>query len=187
MTPITDCPLEGETRTAAITFLLDLLPTWYVDPTIAQTVTDTIRQRSTDGAYNTITSSVSFCSALTTELQALSQDKHLFLIFTPEPHPLGELPPATSTDRADAYATQAVQNFGIHTVQRLAGNVGYLDLRGFVEPEYVGDLFAAAIALVANTDALILDFRQHQGGYAASEALFASYFFRDPVQLSSVY
>jgi retinol-binding protein 3 len=58
---------------------------------------------------------------------------------------------------------------------------------GFVEPEFVGDLFAAAITLVANTDALILDFRQHQGGYVASEALFASYFFRDPVQLSSVY
>jgi len=109
------------------------------------------------------------------------------IIFSPEPHPLGELPPATPADRADAYATQAIQNFGIQTIQRLAGNVGYLDLRGFVEPEYVGDLFAAAMALVANTDALILDFRQHQGGYAATEALFASYFFRDSVQLSSVY
>ncbi len=79
--PITDCPLDAETRTAAIELLLDLLPTWYVDPTIAQTVTETIRQRSTYGAYTTITSSVALCSTLTTELQALSQDKHLFLIF----------------------------------------------------------------------------------------------------------
>ena len=184
--PITDCPLDGETCAAAIDLLLDLLPTWYVDPAIAQTITDAVRQRSTDGAYSTITSSVALCTTLTTELQALSQDKHLFLLFSPEPHPLGELPPASAAERADAYATQAIQNFGIQTLQRLTGNVGYLDLRAFVEPDYVGDLFAAVMALIANTDALILDFRQHHGGYAATVALFASYFFRDSVELSSV-
>src|SRR5262245_6103086 len=185
--PIADCPLDEKTCTVAIALLLDLLPTWYVDPAIAQTVTDTIRQRSIAGAYSTITSSVAFCASLTTELQALSQDKHLFLLFSPEPHPLGELPPASAADRADVYATQAIRNFGIQSIQRLAGNIGYLDLRAFVEPDYVGDLFAAATALVANTDALILDFRQHHGGYAATVALFASYFFRDSVELSSVY
>lgn len=47
-------------------------------------------------------------------------------------------------------------NFGFEKVQRLSGNVGYLDLRGFMDAGLGGDTVVAAMNFLANTDALII-------------------------------
>ncbi len=69
--------------------------------------------------------------------------------------------------------------FGIARVERLPGNVGYLDLRGFGPTEIVGDAYSAALSLLAGTDALILDLRRNGGGEAASVAHLLSHFFAE--------
>jgi C-terminal processing protease CtpA/Prc len=57
-----------------------------------------------------------------------------------------------------------LDNFGIHRVERLAGNVGYLDLRRVPVPANAGPAISAAMELVAGTYALIIDLRRNGGG-----------------------
>ena len=75
--------------------------------------------------------------------------------------PTGEAP-----DREARRAPQRgeASNFGFEKVERLEGNVGYLDLRGFHRAEVGGDTAAAAMNFLANTDALIIDLRKNGGG-----------------------
>ena len=57
-----------------------------------------------------------------------------------------------------------LDNFGIHRVERLDGNVGYLDVRRVAVPANAGPAIAAAMELVAGTYALIIDLRHNHGG-----------------------
>ena len=63
-----------------------------------------------------------------------------------------------------ARAQMALNNFGFEKVERLPGNIGYLDLRAFMPPMFVGETAAAAMTFLANTDAVIVDLRQNGGG-----------------------
>ena len=49
-------------------------------------------------------------------------------------------------------------------MERLPGNVGYLELTGFMSPEAAAGPAAAAMNFLANTDALIIDLRKNGGG-----------------------
>jgi len=78
-------------------------------------------------------------------------------------------------------------NFGFEKVERLAGNIGYLDLRGFMPPSLMGDTAAAAMSFLGNVDALIIDLRQNGGGSPDGVALMASYLFGQPVRMNDIY
>ena len=70
----------------------------------------------------------------------------------------------------------------------MPGNIGYIDLRGFADPEAGAETVAAAMNFLANTDALIFDLRQNGGGGPEMVALISSYLFGEkPVHLNSLY
>ena len=71
------------------------------------------------------------------------------------------------------------------TVQVLAGNVGYLKIDQFHGPVEAGATVAAAMAFLANTDALIFDLRDNKGGDSATVALAISYLVPPQTQLLS--
>jgi C-terminal processing protease CtpA/Prc len=62
-------------------------------------------------------------------------------------------------------------------VERLAGNIGYLDLRMVAGPERAGTAIAAVMELVAGTHALIIDLRRNGGGSPHGAAMWCSYLF----------
>jgi Peptidase family S41/N-terminal domain of Peptidase_S41 in eukaryotic IRBP len=68
-----------------------------------------------------------------------------------------------------------LDNFGIHRVERLDGNVGYLDLRRVPIPENAGPAIAAAMELVSGTYALIIDLRRNGGGALRGVVCWISY------------
>jgi C-terminal processing protease CtpA/Prc len=70
-----------------------------------------------------------------------------------------------------------LSNFGIHRVERLAGNVGYLDVRGVPDPAIAGPAITAAMELVAGTHALIIDLRRNHGGSPDGVVFWCSYLF----------
>jgi hypothetical protein len=70
-------------------------------------------------------------------------------------------------------------NYGIARVERLAGNIGYLDLRRTAEPAEAAPAMAAAMELVARTYALIMDLRENGGGSLDGAAFWCSYLFPD--------
>jgi C-terminal processing protease CtpA/Prc len=79
-------------------------------------------------------------------------------------------------------------NYGFEKLERMQGNIGYIDLRGFMDPVAGADTVAAAMGFVANTDTLIFDLRQNGGGDPTMIALISSYLFGDkPVHLNDMY
>jgi C-terminal processing protease CtpA/Prc len=77
---------------------------------------------------------------------------------------------------------------GVASVQRLAGNVGYLDLQPILFPAVIsGELITAAMGLVSGTEALIIDVRQCLGGEPAMVVFLISYLWdHDPAQLTGL-
>ena len=148
----------------------------YVDPAIAAHLQQELGDRCHSSAYDDLATAPQLADRLTLELQTLSGDRQLRVHYSPTPLP--DLPPHHSPTAAELAAEQqrsAHRNFDINRVERLAGNVGYLQLYGFEPPEFVGDALAAAFTLLAHTQALILDLRHNRGGSPGTVALLCSY------------
>jgi hypothetical protein len=116
--------------------------------------------------------------ALTRDLQALTGDRHFRVHFQPD-FQASSGPDAEPTPAEKALYRRAFgrQNFGIDHAQVLAGNVGLLEIRFFAPVEYSAGTLTAAMALLANTDALILDVRRNDGGDPDAIAYLCSYLF----------
>ena len=81
-----------------------------------------------------------------------------------------------------------LDNFGIRRVERLDGNVGYLDVRRVAVAANAGPAVAAAMELVAGTYALILDLRRNGGGSPDGVLLWCSYLLEDePIHLNDIF
>jgi C-terminal processing protease CtpA/Prc len=82
-----------------------------------------------------------------------------------------------------------MNNYGFQEVKILDGNIGYLKLSGFFHvDEEAGATAQAAMNLLSNADALIIDLRQNGGGSPSMIQLISSYLFgTEPVHLNSFY
>jgi C-terminal processing protease CtpA/Prc len=81
-----------------------------------------------------------------------------------------------------------LDNFGIRRVERLDGNIGYLDVRRVAVPANAGPAISAAMELVAGTYALIIDLRRNGGGSPEGVALWCSYLFTErPTHLNDIF
>jgi C-terminal processing protease CtpA/Prc len=147
-----------------------------------------VRERVEKKEYDGITSSTKFAEMLTSHLQEVSRDKHLRVMYSHNP-----IPPETARrepspeERERFHTSMKGMNFGFEKVERLGGNIGYLDLRGFMDAELGGETVVAAMNFIANTDALIIDLRQNGGGSPAMVALISSYLFNQPTHLNDLY
>ena len=185
-----DMTVDAATRRQVIDGVLARLTEAYVFPDTAVAMERAIRDRVRRGEYERITSAQALADSLTAHLQAVSRDRHLRVRYSHDP-----LPPLRGPDgptpemeaRARAFGRQV--NFGFERVERLPGNVGYLELRSFgFEPEWIGNAAAAAFDFVANTEALIIDLRRNGGGSPGMVAFVSSYLFGvDSVHLNSLY
>jgi C-terminal processing protease CtpA/Prc len=81
-----------------------------------------------------------------------------------------------------------LDNFGIRRVERLDGNVGYLDLHRVPVPANAGPAITAAMELVAGTYALIIDLRHNHGGSPEGVVFWCSYLFTErPTHLNDIF
>jgi len=185
-----DMHVDAAMRRQVIDGVLARLIEAYVFPDTAVAMERAIRERVRRRDYERITSAQALADSLTAHLQAVSKDRHLRVRYSYEPLPPlreGGRPTPEMETRARAFGRQV--NFGFERVERLSGNVGYLELRTFgFEPEWIGDAAAAVFAFLANTDALIIDVRRNGGGSPGMVAFVSSYLFgADSVHLNSLY
>jgi hypothetical protein len=162
-----------------------LLETRYVFPDIAATVSGVLAGGLAAGRYPS--DAPELAAAVTADLQSVNGDKHLRLQYHDEALPART--PHDDTEEIAFLARWADQVCGgVACAQRLAGNVGYLDLQPILFPAAMcGEIVTAAMSLVASTDALILDLRHCRGGEPGMAVFAASYQWdHDPVQLTGL-
>ncbi|HBB87015.1 MAG TPA: hypothetical protein DC047_05320 [Blastocatellia bacterium] len=185
----TDLPINAATRTQVIEAVLSRLNESYVLPETAARMEHSIRMRMQKGDYDKVTSSSVLAQTLTTHLAEIAKDKHLGVGFSYDLIPIStdqKEPSAEDRERLRRMASSI--NFGFEKVERLNGNVGYMELDGFVNSELGAETAIAAMQFLANTDALIIDLRYNGGGVPGTAQLISSYFFSDtPVYLHSIY
>lgn len=128
-----------------------------------------------------------FAKAVTTLMQDVSRDPHLRLIYDARPAPAGGAGTPAPADIARRQAYLRERNYGIERVECLPGNIGYLKTRFFAPAADAAPSIGAAMTLLANTRALILDMRENDGGAADALPLMASYLFDAPTHLSDLY
>ena len=178
--------LDDTSRGQVIDAVLARIRDQYVFPDRAEEMERAIHARQAGHEYDRVTSGPALAWLLTTHLREVSNDKHLGVDYFGAPDqsggPVG--PPPGPPKGQPAEPT----NFGFERVERLAGNVAYIKLVGFVEPIGAEAAVAEAMTSVHDADAIILDLRDNGGGSPAMVALITSYLFdAEPVHLSDIH
>jgi retinol-binding protein 3 len=179
--------LDASQRATLIESLAQKLQAHYIFPKVAEQMDAAIRAKAGAGAYDEITTLTRFCEQLTEDLQAVSHDKHLRLFYHAEPQPNDQPDQPTPEQLEEWRYAMSLLNYGFARVERLPGNVGYLDLRGFFPASLGGEAAVAAMNLLAHTSALIVDLRQNDGGDPEMIALITSYLFDQMTNLNNMY
>jgi hypothetical protein len=188
--PGPDLKIDAATRTKVIEGSLAALTKYYVFPDVATRIDAEIRKHIAAKKYDALTSARAFAEALTADLQAVSHDKHMRVAYLSEPIPDRKPdgpPPASEVER---FRDQIrFGNAGYVKAERLDGNVGYLRLDGFAPAAEAAPRAAAAMTLLAETGALIIDVRYNGGGDPAGVALLVSYLFAadDEQHINDIY
>jgi len=174
-------------QAAVIQNLSEKLKANYIFPDIAERISELIQNCLADGEYAQLTDGELFAKTLTGHLRQVNQDKHLRVFYHPEPLPELDGPLRENPEIvAEWRQVDSLHNFGLYKVERLAGNVGYLDIRWFAPPKWAGDTAAAAMNFLANASALIVDLRKNGGGHPSMVAFLCSYLLGDePVHLTT--
>jgi hypothetical protein len=157
----------------------------YIFPEVAAAVSGVLAAGLAERRYPA--DAPALAAAVTSDLQSVNGDKHLRLIYHDEA--LEERTPGDDAEERAMFASWAGQTCGgVACVRRLAGNVGYLELRPILFPAAMsGETITAAMSVLAATDALLIDLRQCRGGEPGTAVFLASYLWDDePVQLTGL-
>jgi hypothetical protein len=163
-----------------------LLLAHYVDAPVAAELDAVLQAAAADGHYDGLDER-SLADAVTTDLQSRNGDKHLRLAFRDE-----ELAEREPGDDAEEYAAMsrwaASTCHGIARVECLTSNIGLVAVAPVLFPVAIsGPAVTAAMSLVADCTALVIDLRRCLGGDPDQVAWLASYLFdHNTVELSAL-
>ncbi len=181
-----EIPLDAAARTRVIDGAIKMLTEFYVFPDVVKKMADDLRGREKRGAYDALADGYGFASTLTRDLQSVSHDRHLRVVYSPVVRPPGE-PERSPEDEAAMRKYLEKGNCGFERAEHLPPNVGYLKFNFFADPEICGPTAIAAMNFLADSDVLILDLRENGGGEPSMIALISSYLFGGPTHLNDLY
>ncbi|HZX70915.1 MAG TPA: S41 family peptidase, partial [Rhodanobacter sp.] len=185
--PQKDMAVDKAIRSEVIDGVIANLDRAYVFPDKAAVMGKSLRAQLQHGDFDNVTSAEKFADTLTDALQRDSHDQHLEVHYFEDAIPLKSDQDDSPVDKAAELAEEARFNFGFSGVDRLQGDIGYIDLHKFSRPQGVAPRIAAAMALLADTKGLIIDLRHCGGGDPESVMLVASYLYDKPTHLNDVY
>jgi hypothetical protein len=174
--------LDDAARTKVIDQVVRILDRFHVDPKIGKALSTAIRKRAARGDYRALTYGDEFASKLTKDLREIAEDNHLEVRFS------YFIQPAESPARNPvADARMRASNCGFEKAEHLRPNIGYLKFDFFGDPEICAPTASAAMNFLADSDKLILDLRDNNGGRGEMVEFIASYLFAGRTHLSDIF
>jgi len=180
---------EGDHNTELINQLFEKLRTYYIFPDVAESICTNLQRHAAAGEYDDITEGEFLAYALTTHMQEINNDEHLWVRWHGEALPDETEVLRSNHEWVEQQRLQAEKNnYGFDQVKRMAGNIGYAEISYFQRAEWGGEAAVAAMNFLANSDALIFDLRDCTGGYQDMISLVSSYLLgRERTLLNSIY
>jgi len=165
--PVFDAAAKRQAIATAAKLLIDD----YIFPDMGAKAAALLTQNLAAGKYDADSTPDAFATQLTKDLQGLTHDKHMRVEADgpPPPDANGQIPGPPPP----------IGLYAFIKVERLKGNIGYIKLDGFLPKRLSRHGADKAMALVASTDALIIDLRGNGGGDPAAVSYLVS-FFTDP-------
>jgi hypothetical protein len=168
-----------------------LLVEKYIDLDKAKTISKRLQGELKKGTYDDLTSPMAYAQVLEEDLKRFGEDGHLHIWYAPEEAAKVRTLKDEESEEAkrikqQEYEAARRRNFGIQKIELLPGNIGYMDLRQFMDPQFGGQAVAAAMTLLANADAVIVDLRKNGGGEQTMVQFMISYFVKPETELNGV-
>jgi len=184
--------LDAARKQAVVDEISTLLNKSYIFAETAKKMEEALRARLKNGDFDKLAAAPVFAQEVSKTLYEVSKDGHIGFAFNPALAEDMRRLAGQSEEEAKKVREKRLQdarrnNFGFRKVERLPGNVGYLDFRGFASPDQAGETAVAAMSFLAYCDAIIVDLRQNGGGDPALIQLISTYFFDEPVHLNDLY
>jgi hypothetical protein len=140
-----------------------------------------LHARLEGGNYDAASDKAALARALSEDLVTASGDLHFFVGVDPgfaTEFAAKKDPVRAAALREQQRRDEARDNFGFTDLRRLEGNIAYVSLSHFADPELGYDAAAAAMRFIENSDAVIYDLRYNNGGHLEMAQLLASQLFR---------
>lgn len=161
-------PVSATQKRTVVESLAQALVDDFVFPEVGRRYAATLRARLAAGAYDRLTDAASFATQVTTDLQAVYEDRHLRL----------RPPCAPPRPSANGQPLEAID-----AMEWAAPGVAYIRFNMFSgEPDTLATL-ERFMATHASARALIIDARPHRGGGLAEMDVMLSYLFSAPTSL----
>lgn len=179
-----DGAVDAPTRATVVEAAAAQLEQHYVYADKGRVYAALLRDNLRSGRYDPVSGGVALAERLTQDLLAVAKDKHLEVRY------FEDSVPDTDTDTASTDKEQFQMrwmNGGFEKVERLPGNLGFIDLRVFARPNVAEPRIDAAMTLLADSKALIIDLRRCGGGDPETVMLLASRLFDQRTHLNDIY
>lgn len=164
--------LTADARRAAVDSAAAAFRTRYVSPQVGERAAAAIEKALGNGEYDSLEAPQDFAAKLTADLRAVTADKHVE-VFSGAPAAASAAPAPRSEG-------------GVTRADRLAGNIGYLEIVALGPPALFNPAVDRAMASLKDTNALIIDARNAEGGVAISVSYLVSYFLSGRVHLRDI-
>jgi hypothetical protein len=177
-------PLTDQDRAEMIDSVSGIFVDRYVYPEVGMQMDSMLNSNLVNGVYDNYNSLPDFTQSISDDLREFSNDLHIWV----KPIPKNRYYVVEGEEiTQEQIFLKSLENFGWKKLDWLPGGVGYIKVDKFEDISYAGETAEAALSFMANSQAIIIDLRDHHGGHENMQQLVASYFFDEPTQLSSLY
>jgi retinol-binding protein 3 len=182
-------PLSPKATQTLVDSLARQLSRYYIEKAAATKMSARIRQRLKEGRYNDIADPHRLAGLLTADIQSVHRDEHFHVEYNPilANEISGNIEDVPGMV-AEKLRQEKSRNFGFRKTEVLNGNIGYLEISSFSRlNEYSKKTADAALLLLSNCDALIIDLRYGAGGSPEMVTHLLSRFFRERTHVSDIF
>ena len=146
-----------------------------------------IQRQLKSGSYDTIKTPGEFALRLTYDLLSIYHDGHLSISYDPTfTATNGKTDTVMEKERMLKFRKRV--NFGYDKVEVLPGNIGYIKVGGFFEPDSAAKIMTlAAFRFVSNSEFLVIDLRNNMGGDPRMVSFICGLLFSQKTHLNDLY